>query len=65
MDMRYTVTLPLRSHNKETPAQWAREHCKSYQSATWYWDVEDEGRSEADYHFGDDKDATMFSMKWL
>ena len=62
--MRYTVTLPLKSHNKETPAQWAREHCESYLSATWHL-IEDEGRSEADYHFAEEKDAMIFSLRWL
>jgi hypothetical protein len=61
--MRYTITLPLRSHDKETPTQWAREHCKSYLSVTWYL-TEDEGKSEADYHFSDEKDLTMFLLRW-
>jgi hypothetical protein len=61
--MRYIVTLPLRPHNKETPSDWAREYCKSYRSSTWHIN-EDTSRSKADYHFGDEKDAAWFKIRW-
>jgi len=61
--MRHTITLPLRSHDKETPSQWAREHCKSYRSSTWHIN-EDTSRSKVDYHFSDSKDALWFRMRW-
>lgn len=61
--MRYSVTLPLKSHDKETPAQWARGHCKSYISSTWHL-MEDEKLTKAEYHFSDNKDAFWFRMRW-
>lgn len=63
--MRYTVTLPYRIYlSKTTPQSWARDNCSSYLSATLKL-MEDERLTKAEYHFADEKDAMMFSLKWL
>ena len=61
--MRYTVTLP---HEYEWhPGTWATDNCPSYLSATAYWNVEDPDTSMGEYHFADEKDVVMFTLKWL
>lgn len=47
-------------------AGWAREHCKSYTGIDII-DVSDFSTiydTVAEYRFSDDKDATMFSLRW-
>jgi hypothetical protein len=61
--MRYTVTLP---HKYEWDAtEWAKEHCPSYLSATAHLRLgRDLPPSNVDYHFADEKDLTMFILRW-
>ena len=62
--MRYIVTLP---HIHEWhPGSWAKEHCPSYLSATAHIRVgRDLPPSKVEYHFEDEKDVVIFSLKWL
>jgi hypothetical protein len=62
--MRYTVTLP---HEYEWhPTAWAKEHCPSYLSATAHICMgRDLPPSKVEYHFEDEKDVVIFSLKWL
>jgi len=63
--MRYSVTIPHRIYlSKTTPRSWARDNCPSYLSAT-LWLKEDQGSSTAEFHFAEEKDATIFSLRWL
>ena len=62
--MRYTITLP---HEYEWNAsEWAKEHCPSYLSATAHIRA---GRnlpaSKVEYHFADEKDAAIFTLRWI
>jgi hypothetical protein len=63
--MRYTVTIPHKIYlSKTTPQSWARANCPSYLSATLHLQ-EDHRRSTAEFNFSDEKDATLFALKWL
>ena len=62
--MRYTVRMPHRIYSGESTAQWARENCPSYLSATLYIRQENED-TKTEYHFADEKDAMIFSLKWV
>jgi hypothetical protein len=58
--MRYTATLP---HFYEWhPGTWAKEHCKSYLSATAHWGTDH--TITVEYHFAEEKDLTMFLLRW-
>jgi hypothetical protein len=60
--MRYTVTLP---HDYEWhPGTWAKENCASYLSSTAYM-KEEQIDSTIEYHFAEEKDAMIFSLRWL
>ena len=61
--MRYTVTLP---HIYEWhPGTWAKDNCPSYLSATAHLRLgRDLPPSKVEYHFEDEKDLTMFILRW-
>lgn len=62
--MRYTVTLP---HKYEWhPATWAKDNCPSYLSATAHICVgRDLPASKVEYHFEDEKDVAIFTLRWI
>ena len=62
--MRYTAILP---HIYEWhPATWAKKHCPSYLSATAHLcKIENEDQSKVEYHFAEERDLTMFLLRWL
>jgi hypothetical protein len=54
-----TVTLPYDPDWKAL--EWAKEHCSSYITN----DLHQDGYNDKiDYHFGDEKDAVMFALRW-
>jgi hypothetical protein len=58
--MRYTATLP---HVYEwQPGIWAKEHCKSYLSSTAHWAINQ--AITVEYYFAEEKDLTMFLLRW-
>jgi len=63
--MRYSVTIPHKIYlTPTTPQIWAQANCPSYLSAT-LWLQEDSKLSTAEFHFAEEKDATVFSLRWL
>jgi hypothetical protein len=62
--MRYTITLP---HDYEWhPGTWAKDNCPSYLSATAHLMFgENLPKSTVEYHFAEEKDAMIFSLRWL
>ena len=63
MGMRHTVALPF--IHEWHPGTWAKDHCLSYLSATAYWNVEDPDTSIVEYHFEDEKDVAIFTLRWI
>jgi hypothetical protein len=63
--MSYTVTLPYDS--TETAIDWARENCPSYITNGLDY-VGPGGGLVAElrikYYFGEEKDATIFALRW-
>jgi hypothetical protein len=51
-------------YSSENPSQWAQDNCPSYLSGT-LWLKEDPETSTADYHFAEEKDSMIFSLRWL
>jgi len=63
--MRYSVTIPHKIYLTPTvPQLWAQDNCPSYLSAT-LWLKEEPESSTAEFHFADEHDATVFSLRWL
>ena len=62
--MRYTITLP---HDYEWhPGTWAKENCPSYLSSTAHLrHGQNLPESKIEYHFANEQDAMIFSLKWL
>ena len=62
--MRHTVTLPF--IYEWHPTSWAQEHCPSYLSATAHlYAGRNLPESKVDYHFEDEKDAAIFTLRWI
>jgi len=60
--MKYKVTL-VHTQGWE-PRDWARESCPSYLSCTLHGIFGDGAKLFMDYHFNDEKDLTMFLLRW-
>jgi hypothetical protein len=60
--MRYTVTIPHK--NEWHTVAWAKENCPSYISCTGYL-KEDKDQGFIEYYFSDEKDASVFSLRWI
>lgn len=62
--MRYTATLPHIYQWEATT--WAKENCPSYLSATAHLvEVENTDQSKIEYHFAEQRDLTMFLLRWV
>jgi hypothetical protein len=54
-----TVTVPLYPFREAL--DWAKENCPSYITN----DLHQDGYNDKiDYHFGDEKDALIFALRW-
>lgn len=62
--MRYTIILP---HDYEWDAtEWAKENCPSYLSATAHIRLDRNlPASKIEYHFADEADAAIFTLRWI
>lgn len=58
-----TVTVPYDPFWE--PLMWAKEHCPSYINNDLHMDgYNSYDHKKIDYHFGDEKDALMFLLRW-
>ena len=59
-----TVTIP---YDVAWPAlAWAKKYCASYITNDMHCDgYNTYDQSKIDYFFGDEKDAVMFTLRWL
>jgi len=58
------VTLPY--DPDWTPLSWAKKHCASYSTNDVHTNTNESGIGvQIDYFFGEEKDAVLFSLKWL
>ena len=59
-----TVTLPFRPFRE--PLDWAKENCPSYITNDVHCDgYNTYDYTQIDYFFRDEKDALIFSLRWL
>lgn len=63
MVVRHTVRLP--NLYRWEPREWAATHCPSYLSCTMHGSFSDPKYTQIDYHFEDEKDVVVFTLKWM
>ena len=62
--MSKVVTLPY--DPVWTALTWAKKNCSSYITNDVHKNTNEPGRGvQIDYFFGEEKDAVLFSLKWL
>lgn len=67
------IVITISGEVVDLALEWAKEHCSSYITSTGrieHWDPENPGRYypaaiKYDFLFSDEKDATMFALRWL
>jgi hypothetical protein len=58
-----TITIPYTPFWE--PLNWAKENCPSYITNDLHQDgYNTYDHTKIDYHFGDEKDALIFALRW-